>query len=56
MSFGLVSGAWEPSGYLDTYTDRANEFIDAKRDSRESRLSEEAPAAPSATELTEALV
>jgi DNA end-binding protein Ku len=50
-----MSGPWKPSDYRDTYTDRVNELIEAKKHRREFRPAEEAPAATNVTELTDAL-
>jgi DNA end-binding protein Ku len=50
-----MSGPWEPSEYRDTYTDRVNELIDAKKNDKEFTPAPEAPAATEATSLMEAL-
>jgi DNA end-binding protein Ku len=50
-----MSGPWKPDQYRDTYTDRVNELIEAKRDSKEVKPAAEAPDATNVTELTEAL-
>jgi DNA end-binding protein Ku len=52
---GSMIGPWQPADYHDTYTDRVNELIDAKRHSKEFQPAEQAPAATNVTELTEAL-
>ena len=50
-----MSGPWQPSDYRDTYTDRVNELIEAKKDKKEFRVAEEAPAATNVTDLSEVL-
>jgi DNA end-binding protein Ku len=50
-----MSGPWKPDEYRDTYTDRVNELIEAKRDDKEVKPAAEAPEATDVTELTEAL-
>jgi len=50
-----MTGPWKPSDYRDTYTDRVNELIDAKKNKKEFQPAEEAPAATNVVDLTEAL-
>lgn len=50
-----MSGPWEPSDYRDTYTDRVNDLIDAKKNDKEFQPAEEAPVATDVVDLTEAL-
>ena len=50
-----ISGPWEPSDYRDTYTDRINELIEAKKDKKELKPAAEAPAATNVVDLTQAL-
>jgi DNA end-binding protein Ku len=50
-----MSGPWEPSDYRDTYTDRVNELIEAKKDKKELEPAAEAPAATNVVDLTQAL-
>ena len=50
-----MSGPWEPSDYRDTYTDRVNELIGAKKSEKEFRPAAEPPAANNASDLTTAL-
>jgi DNA end-binding protein Ku len=50
-----LSGPWDPSEYRDTYTDRVNDLIEAKRQQKAFRPAEEAPAATNVVDLTEAL-
>jgi DNA end-binding protein Ku len=45
-----MTGDWNPSDYRDTYTDRVNELIDAKRDGAAVTI---APAAPEATNVVD---
>ena len=45
-----MSGPWTPSDYRDTYTDRVNEVIEAKRNEEEF---EPAAGPPSATNVTD---
>lgn len=46
---------WKPSRYRDTYTERINDLIDAKRKGEEVQLAEEAPEATEVTDLLDAL-
>lgn len=46
---------WKPNRYRDTYTDRVNELIDAKRRGNEVQFAEEAPEATNVVDLAEAL-
>ena len=50
-----MSGPWKPADYRDTYTDRVNDLIDAKKHKKEVQPAEEAPAATNVIDLTEAL-
>ncbi len=50
-----ISGPWEPSEYRDTYTDRINDLIEAKKDKKEVEPAAEAPAATNVVDLTQAL-
>jgi DNA end-binding protein Ku len=50
-----MSGPWKPADYRDTYTDRVNELIEAKKNKEEFQPAEEAPAATNVVDLTEAL-
>jgi DNA end-binding protein Ku len=51
----VMSGPWEPSDYRDTYTDRVNDLIEAKKDKKEFKPAAEAPAATNVVDLTQAL-
>jgi DNA end-binding protein Ku len=50
-----MSGEWRPSKYRDTYTERVNELIKAKRQDREFTPAEAAPEATEVSDLLEAL-
>jgi DNA end-binding protein Ku len=50
-----MSGSWKPAEYRDTYTDRVNELINAKKRGKEITVAEEAPDATRATDLMEVL-
>ena len=50
-----MGGRWDPADYRDTYTDRVNELIDAKRRNQEFRSAKPASAATNVTDLTQAL-
>jgi DNA end-binding protein Ku len=50
-----MSGPWKPTEYRDTYTDRVNELIHAKKRGNEVTVAEEAPEATKATDLMEVL-
>jgi DNA end-binding protein Ku len=50
-----MSGPWKPSHYRDTYTDRVNDLIDAKKHKKKVKLAQEAPAATNVVDLSEAL-
>jgi DNA end-binding protein Ku len=50
-----MSGPWKPSDYRDTYTDRINDLIDAKKHKKKVKLAQEAPAATNVVDLSEAL-
>jgi DNA end-binding protein Ku len=51
----VMSGPWEPSDYRDTYTDRINALIEAKKDKKEFEPAAEAPAATNVVDLTQVL-
>lgn len=46
---------WKPGQYRDTYTDRVNDLIEAKRKGNEVEIAEEAPAGTKVVDLLEAL-
>ena len=50
-----MSGPWKPSDYRDTYTDRVNDLIDAKKHKKKVKLAPAAPAATNVVDLSEAL-
>ena len=50
-----MSGPWKPADYRDTYTDRVNDLIEAKKHKKKVRLAPEAPAATNVVDLSEAL-
>ena len=50
-----MSGPWKPADYRDTYTDRVNHLIDAKKNDQEFQPAEEAPAATNVVDLAKAL-
>jgi DNA end-binding protein Ku len=50
-----MSGPWQPSDFRDTYTDRVNELIEAKKNNKEVAPAAEAPAGTEAVNLMEAL-
>ena len=50
-----LSGPWKPSDYRDTYTDRVNDLIDAKRRKKDFQPADEPPAATNVTDLARAL-
>lgn len=50
-----MSGPWTPSEYRDTYTDRVNELIEAKKNEKEFQPAAEPPAATNVSDLTAAL-
>jgi len=50
-----MSGPWKPADYRDTYTDRVNDLIDAKKHKKKVKLAQEAPAATNVVDLSEAL-
>jgi DNA end-binding protein Ku len=50
-----MSGPWKPADFRDTYTDRVNELIEAKRKGQEVTPSEPAPAATGAADLLDML-
>ena len=50
-----MSGPWKASDYRDTYTDRVNGLIDAKKHKKKVKLAQEAPAATNVVDLSEAL-
>jgi len=50
-----MSGPWKPADYRDTYTDRVNELIEAKKNEKELQPAAEPPAATNVSDLTAAL-
>jgi DNA end-binding protein Ku len=50
-----LSGPWKPEDYRDTYTDRVNDLIEAKKHNEDFRPAGEPPAATKATDLAQAL-
>jgi DNA end-binding protein Ku len=52
---GAMSGPWNPSDYRDTYTDRINKLIDAKKNNKEITPASEAPQPTNVTSLMDAL-
>lgn len=50
-----MSGPWQPADYRDTYTDRVNDLIEAKKQKKEVQPAPEAPAATNVVDLSEAL-
>lgn len=50
-----MTGPWQPSDYRDTYTDRVNELIEAKKSEQEFQPAAEPPAATNVSDLTAAL-
>jgi len=50
-----LSGPWKPEDYRDTYTDRVNDLIEAKKHNEDFRPADEPPAATKATDLAQAL-
>lgn len=50
-----MAGPWRPSDYRDTYTDRVNKLIDAKKNDREFQPADEAPTATNVVDLADAL-
>jgi DNA end-binding protein Ku len=50
-----MSGKWRPPDFRDTYTDRVNELIKAKKAGQEVTPAEEAPAPTNVTDLLEVL-
>jgi DNA end-binding protein Ku len=50
-----MTGPWKPDEYRDTYTDRVNELIQAKKRGKEIAVAEEAPEATNVTDLMEVL-
>ncbi len=50
-----MSGPWTPSDYRDTYTDRVNELIEAKKNDKEFQPAAEPPAATNVSDLSAAL-
>ena len=50
-----MSGPWKPADYRDTYTDRVNDLIEAKKHKKKVKLAQEAPAATNVVDLSEAL-
>jgi DNA end-binding protein Ku len=52
---GSMTGPWRPSDYRDTYTDRVNKLIKAKKNDEEFAPADEAPPGTKVVDLTEAL-
>jgi DNA end-binding protein Ku len=52
---GSLSGPWKPSDYRDTYTDRINDLIEAKKHNKDVEAADEAPAATNVVDLGQAL-
>jgi DNA end-binding protein Ku len=52
---GSMSGQWRPGDYRDTYTDRVNDLIEAKRHDHEVTVADEAPEPTKVIDLMEAL-
>jgi DNA end-binding protein Ku len=50
-----MTGPWRPSDYRDTYTDRVNKLIKAKKNDEEFSPADEAPPGTKVVDLTEAL-
>lgn len=50
-----MSGPWTPSDYRDTYTDRVNDLIEAKKSEQDFPPAAEAPAATNVSDLTAVL-
>jgi DNA end-binding protein Ku len=50
-----MSGPWRPSDYRDSYTDRVNELIEAKKNNEEVTPASQAPQPTSTTSLKSAL-
>jgi DNA end-binding protein Ku len=50
-----MTGPWRPSDYRDTYTDRVNKLIKAKKNDEEFAPADEAPPGTKVVDLTEAL-
>jgi hypothetical protein len=50
-----MSEPWKPSDYRDTYTDRVNELIDAKKHDKQFEPAAEAPGATSGGDLADVL-
>ena len=50
-----MSGPWTPTDYRDSYTDRVNDLIEAKRNEQELQPAAQPPAATNVTDLTAAL-
>jgi DNA end-binding protein Ku len=50
-----MTGPWQPSDYRDTYTDRVNDLIEAKKNNEEFKPADEAPPGTTVVDLTEAL-
>jgi DNA end-binding protein Ku len=50
-----MSGPWKPADYRDTYTDRVNDLIEAKKHKKKVQPAQEAPAATNVVDLSEAL-
>ena len=47
-----MTGPWQPSDYRDTYTDRVNDLIKAKKNNEEFQPADEAPPGTTVMDLT----
>jgi DNA end-binding protein Ku len=52
---GSMTGKWRPADYRDTYTDRVNDLIEAKRHDHEITVADEAPKPTKVIDLMDAL-
>ena len=50
-----MSGKWEPGDFRDSYTDRVNALIEAKKNDEEFEVADEAPDATNVVDLMDAL-
>ena len=50
-----MTGPWQPSDYRDSYTDRVNDLIEAKKNDEEFQPADEAPPGTNLVDRTEAL-
>ena len=51
----VMSGPWNPTDYRDTYTDRVNELIKAKKNEKDFQPAAKPPAATNVSDLAAAL-